>query len=86
MKHWDGRDRPEAAELPHATMPPAWRHGRLPQRDRQRLARMFMGPPPSRRQPSPAGSKIGLVLAIGVLVGLAWLLSPADPVSSKILN
>ena len=74
MKHWDGRDRDDAAEL------------RLSQRDRQRLARIFPASPSPRRQPSPAGSKIGLALAVGMLIGLAWLLSPADPVSSKILN
>lgn len=74
MKHWDGRDRDDAAEL------------RLSQRDRQRFAQIFSAPPSPRRQPSQAGSKIGLALAVGMLIGLAWLLSPADPVSSKILN
>jgi hypothetical protein len=75
MKHWDGRDRDDVTEL------------RLPQPDRTRLAQLFGSPQPRRRrQPVHAGSLIGLVLAVGVVVGLALLLSPADPVSSKLLD
>ena len=75
MKHWDGRDRPLAAT-------PI----RLPERDRQRIRAMFLEQPKLRRRPLQLHSLVGLAISIGVLVGLAYLLSPSDPVSSKILN
>ena len=71
MKHWDGRERDQAIEQ------------RLSQPDRARLAPFFEAPRPRRTQPQ-IHSLIGLVLALGLLVGLALLLSPADPVSSKL--
>ena len=71
MKHWDGRDRDQAIEL------------QLSQPERARLARFLEAPRPRRRQPQ-IHSLIGLVLALGLLVGLALLLSPGDPVSSKL--
>ena len=75
MKHWDGRDRDDVTEL------------RLARPDSARLAGIFASPPPSRRrQPPHTGSLIGLALAVGLLVGLALLLSPADPVSAKLID
>ena len=74
MKHWDGRDRDDVTEL------------RLAPPDRARLARIFAAPPPRRRHPPHAGSLVGLALAVGLLVGLALLLAPADPVSSKLID
>ena len=74
MKPWDGRDLPQA--IPQ----------RLSRRDRARLARLFGPRAETRRAPPHVSSVIGLVLAVGVLAGLAWLLSPAQAVSSKILH
>lgn len=75
MKHWDGRDRDDAVPL------------RLSQRDQARLAQFDAIPAPARRrEPARIGSVIGLVLAVGVLAGLAWALAPADPVSSSLLH
>ena len=71
MKHWDGRDRGHVTEL------------QISQPDRARLA-PFLEAPRARRSPPQIHSLIGLVLALGLLVGLALLLSPADPVSSKL--
>lgn len=73
MKHWDGRDRTEA-EHP---LSPA---------ERARLRALFEPPAHRRPQPAHVGSVIGLVLAVGLLVGLALLLAPADPISSKLLD
>jgi hypothetical protein len=74
MKHWDGRDRDQAIPL------------QLSRRDRQRFAQFLEAPAPARRREPQIGSLIGLALSIGLLIGLAWLLTPADPVSSKILH
>jgi hypothetical protein len=74
MKHWDGRDRDHVNEL------------RLARPDRARLAEMLQAPVRPRRQPLQVHSVIGLALAIGLLVGLALLLSPSDPVSSQLVN
>ena len=74
MKQWDGRDRPQAVEL------------RIPRRDRVRLAQLFEATPPPRPREPQIASVIGLALAVGVLVGVALLLSPSDPVSSKLLH
>ncbi len=75
MKHWDGRDRDDAILL------------RLPRQDRQRLAQFLDPPaPPRRREPPHVGSVIGLALAVGLLAGMAWLLAPGDPVSSKLMQ
>lgn len=74
MKHWDGRDRDDVVEL------------RLTQPDRARLAEIFRTPVRPRRQPLQLHSVIGLALALGLLVGLAMLLSPSDPVSSQLVN
>lgn len=71
MKHWDGRDRDHATEL------------QLSQPDRARLAQFYEAPRPRRSQPQ-IHSLIGLVLALGLLTGLAMLLSPGDPVSAKL--
>ena len=71
MKHWDGRDRDHLAEL------------QLSQPDRARLAKFLEAPKPRRSRPQ-IHSLIGLVLALGLLAGLALLLAPADPVSSKL--
>lgn len=74
MKHWDERVAPEAAEL------------RLSSGERERL-RALMDLPPGRRPQSPGtGSLIGLGLALGVLVCLALLLAPAEPVARELLN
>jgi hypothetical protein len=74
MKHWDGRDLPEAIEL------------RVPRPERQRLMAMLKEPPTARREPPQVGAVIGLVLALGLVIGLAFLLAPADPVSAKLLD
>ena len=74
MKHWDERERTDVA--------PA----RLSPRDRQRLRELLAAPPRRKRADIQAGSMIGLVLAVGVLAALAWVLAPADPVSSKLIH
>ena len=75
MKHWDGRDRDDVTEL------------RLAPPDRARLARIFGSPPLTRRrQPPHTGSLIGLALAVGLLVGLAVLLAPTAPISSRLVD
>ena len=75
MKHWDPRDRDEATEL------------RLAPPERARLAEMFPAPVPARRRQAPhVGSVIGLVLALGVLAGVAWVLAPGSPVSPRLLD
>lgn len=73
MKHWDGRDRDHVVPL------------RVPRHDEARLAESLRSP--ARRQQAPhIGSVIGLVLAIGLVAGLAWLLAPGDPVSASLLD
>ena len=73
MKHWDGRDLPEAIEL-------------RPARLETRVRDLFRDPPkPKRREPQIA-SVIGLVLAVTLLVALSWALAPSSPVSSKLVN
>jgi hypothetical protein len=74
MKHWDGRDRDDVVEL------------RLSQADAKRLAEIFKTPVRRRRQPLQLHSVIGLALALGMLVALAMLLSPSDPVSPQLVN
>jgi hypothetical protein len=74
MKHWDERERADVA--------PA----RLSRQDRLRLRALLGEAPPRPRQRLHAGSMIGLALAIGLAVGLAFLLSPSDPVSTRLLN
>ena len=75
MKHWDGRDRDDVAEL------------RLTPPERARLAQFLPAPaPPRRRQQPHTGSVIGLVLALGVLAGVAWVLAPGSPVSPRLLD
>ena len=74
MKHWDGRDRDNVAEL------------RLPRQDRQPFAQFFEAPARPRRREPQIGSVIGLVLALALLIALAWALAPVDPVSSKVLH
>ena len=74
MKHWDGRDRDQAVPL------------RLSHRDRQRYARFFETPARPRRESPDMGSVIGLVLAVCVLVGVAWMLAPGEPVSPNVLK
>ena len=72
MRYWDGRDRTEAAEMP---LSPA---------ERARLRALFEVPAHRRQRRTHVASVIGLALAIGLLAGLALLLAPADPVSSKL--
>ena len=74
MNHWDGRDLPEAKEL------------RLSKAERARLRALFEPPAHRRQHRTHVGSKIGLALAIGVLIGLAWVLAPGDPISAKLVN
>ena len=74
MKHWDGRDLPEAIEL----RPDAREAARL----RGQLRQMHK---PRRAEPQIA-SLIGLVLAVGLLVALSWALAPSSPVSSQLLD
>lgn len=74
MKHWDGRDRDDVAGA------------RLSRSDRAHLDRILGHSARPRRAPPHPGSMIGLALALGMLAGLAWLLAPAQAVSSKILH
>jgi hypothetical protein len=74
MKHWDGRDRNDVAEL------------RLAPPERARLAQFLPAPVSPRRQQPHTGSVIGLVLALGVLAGVAWVLAPGSPVSPRLLD
>lgn len=74
MKHWDGRDRDQAVRL------------QLSPRDRQRFAQFIGTSARPTRQPPHIGSVIGLVLAVGVLVGVAWMLAPGEPVSPNVLR
>ncbi len=74
MKHWDGRDLAQSAPR------------RLSPRDRQRLAELFEAPVRPRRGEPQIGSVLGLVLALGVLAGVAWMLAPSSPVSPDLLN
>ena len=74
MKHWGGRDRDDVAELP------------LTAAERARLRALFAVPAHRRRQRTHIGSMIGAVLAVGLLVGLAVLLAPTDPISAKLLD
>ena len=74
MRHWDGRDRDDGAALP------------LTRQERERLRALFR-PAPGRPKARPhMGSLIGVTLAFAVLAGLAVLLGPSDPISSKVLN
>lgn len=73
MKHWDESDRDQAAEV------------RLSPRDRQRLRDLLTAPPQPNRG-SNVGTLIGVTLSAALLIGLALLLGPNDPVSSKILD
>lgn len=74
MKHWDGRDRDDVAQLP---LSPA---------ERARLRVLFEVPAHRRQRRAHVGSMIGLVLAVSLLAGLAMLLAPADPISAKLLD
>ena len=74
MKHWDGRDLPEAIELRPAEPEAA--------RLRDQLRKSYR---PRRAEPQIA-SVIGLVLAVGMLVALSWALAPSSPVSPKLLD
>jgi hypothetical protein len=73
MEHWDGRDRDQTIPF------------RLPERDRQRIHEIFLEQPRLRRQQPQIHSLIGLALALGVLVGLALLLTPSSPVSPHVI-
>ena len=74
MKHWDGRDLAQSSPQ------------RLSPRDRQRIRDIFEAPARPRRGEPQISSVIGLVLAIGVLAGVAWMLAPSSPVSPDLLN
>jgi len=74
MKHWDGRDRDDVA--PHPLSPA----------ERARLRALFEVPAHRRQHSTHIGSVIGLALAVGLLVGLAFLLAPADPISSRLVD
>lgn len=74
MKHLGEPERSDAVELP------------LSRGERERL-RALLELPPGRRPRSPgAGSLVGLALALGVLVGLALLLAPNEPVARAFLD
>ena len=74
MKHWDGRDQAQATPQ------------RLSPRDRKRVRELFREPPRPRRTQPQVHSMIGLVLAVSVLAGLAWLLTPSSPISPDLMN
>jgi hypothetical protein len=75
MKHWDERDVTDVRTV------------RLTRAERKRLRALFAQVPDHRRDRSPphVGSLIGVALSFAVLVGIAWAIVPADPVSPKIL-
>jgi hypothetical protein len=74
MKHWDGRDLPEAIELNPTT------------RESARLRDLLREPPRRKRGEPQVASLIGLVLAVGFLLVLSWALAPSSPVSSRLLD
>ena len=76
MKHWDGRDLPEAIELRPDVPEAARLRAQLRESPRHR---------PRRAEPQIA-SLIGLVLAVGLLITLSWALAPSSPVSPKLLD
>jgi hypothetical protein len=75
MKHWDERDVADVRPV------------RLSRAERRRLRAMFAEQPAHRRRHEAphVGSMIGVALAFAVLAGLAWAVSPADPVSARLL-
>ena len=74
MKHWDERERADVKAL------------RLSPAERERL-RALMEPPARQRRSEPqVHSLVGLAIALTVLVGLAVLLAPSDPVSSRLIQ
>jgi hypothetical protein len=74
MKHWDERD--------VADVKPA----RLSREDRARLKELFEVPAHRQQRQSGLHSIIGLMLAVGVLVALAFALAPAEPISPRLIN
>lgn len=74
MKHWDGRDLPEAIEL------------RPTRRESARLRDLLREPPRRKRSEPQIASLIGLVMAVGFLVVLSWALAPDSPVSPRLLD
>ena len=74
MKHWDGRDLPEAIEL------------RPTSRESARLRDLLRESPRRRRSEPQIASLIGLAMAVGFLVVLSWALAPGSPVSPRLLD
>ena len=86
MKHWDGRDRDHVTGLQLSRPDRARLATPVLAESPTRLRASFLQAPTPRRSQPQIHSLIGLVLALGLLIGLALLLSPADPVSSKLVN
>jgi hypothetical protein len=72
MKHWDPSNSLANAE-------------RLSPGDRKRMAAMLDTPPRTRGRTRPdLASMVGLTLALAFLAGLAWAVTPTDPVSAEV--
>ena len=72
MKHWDPSDAVAGV-------------ARLSPGDRKRLAAVLRAQAPNRGRTRPdLGSVIGLTLALAFLAGLAWAVTPTDPVSAEV--
>lgn len=74
MKHWDGRDLPEAIEL------------RPAEPETARLRDLLRKSPKPRRAEPQIASLIGLAFAVVFLAALSWALAPSSPVSAQLLD
>ena len=72
MRHWDPSDAVAGS-------------ARLSRADRKRLNAVLTAQPLTRGRGRPdLGSLLGLTLAIACLAGLAWAVTPTDPVSAEV--
>ena len=72
MKHWDPSDAVAGA-------------ARLSRADRKRVNAILNAQPITRGRTRPdLSSMVGLTLAIAFLAGLAWAVTPTDPVSAEV--
>jgi hypothetical protein len=72
VKHWDQSDAVAGT-------------ARLSPGDRKRLAAMLDAPSQTRGRRRPdLSSVVGLTLALAFLAGIAWAVTPTDPVSAEV--